>query len=131
MHSNGAVIVMQMPERLSRAEAEMFHAELRPLLEVDHPRIVFDFSCTRDMESAGVEMLLHCMEEAMRRDGDVKLSSLTPSSAVLLELMKVDRLFEIFDTPEEAVRSFQAGTQYQIPQGDWVSSRPGDLETAA
>ena len=36
----------------------------------------------------------------MKRDGDIKLANLSPASAAILELMRVDRLFEIFDTAE-------------------------------
>ena len=53
-------------------------------------------------------MLLHCLEEAMKRDGDLKLAAVSPASAIILELMRVDRVFEVFETPEEAARSFQA-----------------------
>ena len=45
--------------------------ELGPLFEWHRPRIVFDCSQVRSIDSAGVEMLLHCLEEAMKRDGDL------------------------------------------------------------
>ncbi|HTW59096.1 MAG TPA: STAS domain-containing protein [Terriglobales bacterium] len=129
MHSSGSVIVMQAPERLDHTGAAMFLERLKPLLEDSRPRLVLDFSEIRHIDSAGVEMLLLCMEEAMKRDGDVKLAAVPPSSAVILELMKVDRLFEIFDTPEEAVRSFHNLSSYEIPADlQWFDGSPGDLE---
>ena len=42
----------------------------------------------------------------MKRDGDVKLASLSPHAAVILEMTRTDRLFEIYDTASDAVRSF-------------------------
>jgi hypothetical protein len=51
-------------------------------------------------------MLLHCMTQAMKRDGDLKLASLSDQAAVILELTRTDRLFEIYNSAAEAMRSF-------------------------
>jgi len=106
MLTSGPVIVMQMPERLNEAEVCNFMQELGPLLESNRPRIVLDCSQVLSVESAGVETLLHCLEEALKRDGDLKLAALSPQADVILELMRVARVFEAFRTSEEAVRSF-------------------------
>src|SRR5260370_39648877 len=105
MHASRAVSVMQLPERLQDADVEVFLGELQPLLESDRPRIVLDCSQVRYVDSAGVEMLLRCLQKAMTRDGDLKLAAVSPASGVILEHMRVDRLFETFMTTEEAVRS--------------------------
>jgi len=101
-----AVVVKQLPERVSVNEAQQLARELAPLLEGDRPCVVFDFSEVRQLDSAGIEMLLRCMEEAMKRNGDVKLAAVSPQVAVILELTRVDRLFEIFENPVDAVESF-------------------------
>ena len=51
-------------------------------------------------------MLLRCMSEAHKRDGDVKLASLSPQASVVLELTRTERLFEIYENSTEAARSF-------------------------
>ena len=58
------------------------------------------------MDAAGVDMLLQCMAEVTKRDGDLKLASLSPQAAVVLELTRTDRLFEIYESSADAVRSF-------------------------
>lgn len=129
--SSRPVIVMQVPERLYESEAAKFQEELNNLLHAERPRIVLDCSGIRDIDSTGVEMLLLCMDEAMKRDGDVKLAAVAPGSAVILELMKVDRLFEVFDSAEEAVRSFHGFPLHEIPQQQpWIENL-GDLEAAS
>lgn len=133
MSSNGPVIVMEAPEKLSHSEVQAFFAEMQPLLESDRPRLVLDCSQVQHMDSAGIEMLLTCMGEAMKRDGDIKLASLSPALATILELMRVDRLFEIFDTAEDATRSFQAvAVAEAAPSLPWYSSGYGlaDLKSA-
>jgi len=125
------VLIVQAPEQLNRTEAKAFFNELRPLLEEERPRIVLDCSEIKNLDSAGVEVLLISMEEAMKRDGDVKLAAVSPSSAAILELMRVDRLFEIFETCEEAVRSFHSFPSYADPADNaWVPGVLG-LEAAS
>jgi anti-sigma B factor antagonist len=134
MHTRGPVIVMELPEQLNHAEGNAFLAEMRPLLETHRPRIVLDCSQVQHMDSAGIEVLLHCMEEAMKRDGDLKLAALSPASAAILELMRVDRLFEIFATTDEAARSFHAVASIEEPQSPpWYSVPYGlpDLKAAS
>jgi anti-sigma B factor antagonist len=131
MCASRPVIVMQVPERLYESEASTFRQELKNLLQSERPRVVLDCSGIRDIDSTGVEMLLHCMDEAMKRDGDVKLAAVAPGSAVILELMKVDRLFEVFDNADEAVRSFHGFPLPEMPQQQsWIETM-GDLEASA
>ena len=102
----GKVVVKQLPEKVTLSQAREVLAELAPVLEGDRPCLVFDFSDVVQIDSAGIEMLLRCMEEAMKRNGDLKIAALSPQVAVILELTRVDRLFEIFATSTEAAESF-------------------------
>jgi len=133
MYTRGPVIVMELPETLNHVEGEKFVAELQPLLETHRPRIVLDCSQVQHMDSAGIETLLYCMQEAMKRDGDLKLAAVSPAAATIMELMRVDRLFEVFETAEEASRSFQAVVIPEASQSlPWYSSGLGlaDLKIA-
>ncbi|HVI08688.1 MAG TPA: STAS domain-containing protein [Candidatus Binatia bacterium] len=123
MTSRNPVIVMQVPVELNFAEGNEFLLEMQPLLEGDRPRIVLDCSQVMHVDSAGVELLLRCMEEAMKRDGDVKLASVSPTMLAILELMRADRVFEMYESTETAVASFQYlpsnETQQTLP---WYSA---------
>ena len=128
MSTNRPVVVMQLPEQLNLEQVPSFQQELAPLLESHRPRIVLDCSQVRYVDGAGIEMLLYSLEEAMKRDGDLKLAEVSPESKVLLELMRVDRVFEVFATAEEAVRSFSAVPGEPIPHdAPWYSTVFGDL----
>jgi hypothetical protein len=41
-----------------------------------------------------------------RRDGEMRLASLSPQAEVILEISRVSRFFEIFPTVEDAMDSF-------------------------
>lgn len=128
MLTSGPVVIMQLPEELSVKEVQGFMEEMGPLLESNRPRVVLECSQVRSMDSAGVEMLLRCLEEVLKRDGDLKLAALSPEAEVILEIMRVARVFEIYPTSEEAVRSFNAIPAEAIPQdAPWYANLFGDL----
>jgi anti-sigma B factor antagonist len=106
MISGRAVVVKQLPEKMSVEQGRIFFLEVEPILKADRPRMVLDCSKVRQLDSAGIQVLLHCLEEAMKRNGDVKLAGVHPAAAEILELTKVDSLFEAFDSSAEAVNSF-------------------------
>lgn len=108
METSRPVIVKHIPERLTQKQARTFVQEIKPVLQTDRPQVVFNLSQVRQLDAAGVDMLLNCMSEAMKRDGDVKLAALSPQAAVVLELTRTDRLFEIYENSNDAVRSFSS-----------------------
>jgi anti-anti-sigma regulatory factor len=59
------------------------------------------------MDRPVIQLLLCCLEEVMKRNGDVKLSAVSAAARAILRLTGVDRLFEVFDTNAEALISFQ------------------------
>ena len=128
MLTSGPVIIMQLPEELNVREVQAFMREMGPLLESNRPRIVLECSQVRSMDSAGVEMLLRCLEEVLKQDGDLKLAALSAEAEVILEIMRVARVFETFTTSEEAARSFNAIPADAIPQdAPWYANLFGDL----
>src|ERR1700730_14177472 len=110
MNSARPVVVKQLPEKFSVEQARNLLLEVDSSLKADRPRLVLDCSQVRRLDSAGVQALLYCLEEAMKRNGDVKLAAVPRAAAEILELTKVDSLFDAFDSPADAVRSF-----YQFP----------------
>ena len=70
------VVVKRMPERVNGRTARDFLRDVQPFLTTDRPQLVFDLSQVRQLDAAGVEMLLRCMSEAHKRDGDLKLAVL-------------------------------------------------------
>lgn len=108
METSRPVVVKRVPERLNMRQARQFQQEVRPFFRSDRPQVVFDMAAVRQLDAAGIDMLLQCMAEASRRDGDLKLAALSPHAAVVLELTRTDRLFEIYETATDAVKSFSS-----------------------
>jgi anti-anti-sigma factor len=100
------VSVTQLPETVNMRRGRLFFKELESRMNVDRPCIVLDCSKVQEMDRFAIHMLLCCLEEAMKRDGDVRLAAISPSARETLKLTRVDRLFEIYESESEAVNSF-------------------------
>jgi anti-sigma B factor antagonist len=100
------IVVVELPERLTRRHNQTFLREKHALLNTDRPRIVFDFSQVREIDEAGMDMLLHCVRQINRQDGDLTLAAVPAEIRVLLELTCIDRLFEIFESNSDAMESY-------------------------
>jgi anti-anti-sigma factor len=106
MESMRSVIVKRIPEWLNHRQARLFWREIQPIVTADRPQIVFDMSQVRQLDAAGVDVLLKCMGEVMKRDGDLKLAAVSPEACVILEMTRTDRFFEMYESSSDAVRSF-------------------------
>ena len=122
MTAGRLVVVKQLPASLDANECNAIFQELMPHFESDRPCLVFDFFAVRSLDSLGVELLLRCVEAVMKRNGDLKLAAVSPEIAVVLEMTRVDRLFEIFRNCADAVESF-----HRFSAGSLLSSTRPDL----
>jgi anti-sigma B factor antagonist len=102
-----AVTVKQMPAALHTKQKQMFLREMENCLSARRPCIVLDCSEAKQIDRTFLHLLLCCLEEAMKRNGDVRLAAVPPEMREILKRARVDRLFRIFETCAEAADSFQ------------------------
>lgn len=108
-----AVIVMQIPEVAGDAEVLSCTQELRKCMEgVGRPRVVLDCMAVTEMGRHTIRLLLGCLEEAIKRNGDARLAGLSPSAEAILGLFGIDRLFRIFPSTADGIESFD-----RLPKG--------------
>lgn len=126
-----AVAVKQLPETMSIKQRRIFFHELESCMSVDRPRIVLDCSNVRRLDTSVIHLLLCCLEEAMKRNGDVKLAAVPPAARTILELTGVNRLFDIFESTADAVNSFYRHPAGAVPQLLLPGSSHRESESAA
>ncbi len=117
-----AVRVHQVPEQLTAKRGRSFLRDLQMHAEAERPRFVLDCSMIFVMDYPTIDLLLSCLEEVMKYNGDVRLASLSPAAELALRVAGIHRLFETYATTESAVQSF-----HQRP----ISLAPLGLETEA
>ena len=103
------VAVVQLPTELGIAAERALFQEVERCMDSERPCVVIDCSSISQLHDSQVYLLLSCLEEAMKRNGDIKLAGLPSGSDGVLEGNGVGRLFEVFATIADAVNSFQSG----------------------
>jgi anti-anti-sigma regulatory factor len=100
------LVVEQLPQVDSTKQAQAFLRQLKSSMSMKDPRVVLDCSQVRQMNAPLVYILLCCLEETIKRNGDVKLAGLPPAALAVLNVTGVNRVFETYDTILEALNSF-------------------------
>jgi anti-sigma B factor antagonist len=101
-------ISMLTPQgRLDAAGARPLEAKLKQHLAEGKTCLVVDLHATRYIGSNGLRVLLAALKEANRHGGSLKLCGLAPRLKEIFAMAGFDRVFEIFDTREQAEKSFR------------------------
>lgn len=92
---------------LSDPEVSNFHNRLRALKEEKIISVVVDLSRVDLISSAGVGALVGGAKTLREVSGDLRLASLSERThSVLIVIARLSSVFSIFDTVDEAVKSF-------------------------
>ena len=71
----------------------------------DVPDVVVDLTGVEFLDSAGVGVLVGLFKNSRLRGGRARFCGMTPGVRSVLELIQLDRIFEIYDDVEDAVRA--------------------------
>src|ERR1700723_3704441 len=110
IHQTNIVSVKELPETFHVKQRRNFMREFQISLNEGRPCIVIDCSKAQNMDRGALFLLLCCLEEAMKRRGDVRLATISRQAQLLLQATGIGRLFKIFDQVADAVNSYGRGT---------------------
>jgi anti-sigma B factor antagonist len=105
----GHVSVVDLSGRITIGEGDVLLREkVHELLDGGRTQILLNLEKVKYMDSAGIGELVACYKRAKEKNGVVKL--LNPSGKVydLLQLTKLEEVFETFRDEREALVSFAA-----------------------
>ncbi len=95
--------------RLVAACSEEFKAEMFDRL-AGQKKVVFDLSKMAHIDSSGLGVLVSILQWLNANGGIIKLACLQPRPKNVFDITHVCRLFEIYDTVDAALASFNAPT---------------------
>ena len=79
---------------------------VREAIDAGERRLVIDFSRTGYIDSSGLGALVSISKKVREAGGDLRLAGLNEDLRSLFELTKLDTLFSIADTREQALAAF-------------------------
>jgi anti-sigma B factor antagonist len=106
MSTRRSVTIEQLPEITSEEQGRRFLSMVQNRMGDRRPGLVLDCSGLTQMDRPVLHLLLSCLEEAMKRNGDARLASVSPTAQAMLKVIGADRLFQIFPSNADAVNSF-------------------------
>ncbi len=104
---NGKImIVFVREERLDAHNSPELKAEINRLFEEGAQNLLIDLKDVRFIDSSGLGVLVSGFKNASTRQGSLKLSSLQTQVKSMFELTRLHRVFDIFQTTDEALESY-------------------------
>lgn len=70
-------------------------------------QLLLDLSALEFVDSSGLGAFLSCLRQLQAAGGDLKIVGVTKPVRTLFELVRMHRLLDIFNTRDEALRSYR------------------------
>ena len=102
---SGDVAVAHCRGPLTRTDEYDFRSRLRTLLPV-HAKLVLDCAELEWVDSGGMGALVAIFVSFRSFAGDIRLAAMPPNVREGLKVCSLDKVFQSFETADEAVRSY-------------------------
>jgi len=101
--SYGEAEVVHLPEKLTMANASEIKNSINQMIESGRHRLVVDMAGVNFTDSSGLAVLVALYKGIGAKNGRAVLLSPQPSVQSLLELTRLQELFEIYQDPRAAI----------------------------
>lgn len=103
----GDVAIVDLAGRITLGEGSgLLHKTIRDLVGAGSKNILLNMKDVSYLDSAGLGELIGSYATVTNQGGQIKLEHLQSKIQDLLQLTKLYTVFPVYDTEEEAVRSF-------------------------
>jgi anti-sigma B factor antagonist len=100
------ILVVEVDGQLVVGNRQAFKQLVLDALDAGERRFVVDFTRTAYIDSSGLGVLVSLSKKIRDESGDLKLAGLNDDLKTLFELTKLDTLFAIAGTPDQAIAAF-------------------------
>ncbi len=105
---HGDIIVINLEgDVMGGPEAVRLNEEINHLLDEGNLQVVLDLGRVKRMNSSGLGILINALTTFKQNGGDLKLAGPTPLVKNLLNITRLDEIFEAYEDRESAIGSFQ------------------------
>ncbi len=96
------VIVEILETRIDAKSALSFKAKINELILQGHELILLDLAKVEFIDSSGLGAIVSCLK-TINRQGELALCCISNKVLTMFQITRMDRVFQIFSTKEEAV----------------------------
>jgi len=100
------VVIIGVDGQLIVGNRHEIKKQVLDAVEAGDTKFVIDFAATGYIDSSGLGVLVSLAKKVREAGGDLRLAGLNDDLRTLFELTKLDTLFSIMDSTEEAVGAF-------------------------
>jgi anti-sigma B factor antagonist len=97
-------------------ESSQLRSKIRQLVGTGKTRLVLDLGDVSLIDSSGLGTLVSSFTTATAQGGTIKLANLTKRFSDQLNITKLVTVFDVYNSAEEAVKSFASGDQVIRPR---------------
>ena len=98
VHCRGRIVFGEEADELRRVVLNLLK---------ETPRVVMNLAWVDHIDSCGLGTLVASFISPRHREAEIKLAGLSPRARRALMATNVDRLFKVYDSTEEAIKSFR------------------------
>ena len=98
----GTAIVGFAVDNLDASNVKAFKQTMEPVLS-GHHRVLLDMAALKFVDSSGLGALLSCLRIMNNKDSQLALFGMTKPVRALFELVRMHRVFGIYDSEQEAL----------------------------
>ncbi len=89
---------------IEKGQAVQMLYEIERFIEKKENKFILDLTALRYMNSTGLNILINVLTKSRKAGGDLAIFGLTPKVSELLVITKLDTIFNIVSSREEAIK---------------------------
>lgn len=101
------VTVISVDQRLDALAAPKFRETIKKMSEQSKTKLIIDMTKTKLIDSSGCGVLVASLRTLLKNHGDIKIARPSPQVKTLFGLTRLDRVFDIYEDLDEAIKSFR------------------------
>lgn len=107
MNSENNILIVEIKEKRATVDfSGTLKEDLIKKIEGGDINVVVDLSASEFVDSSFLGALVAGLKKSTMKSGDLKIVGLQPPVRAMFELTRLYRIFDIFDTVDDAVKSF-------------------------
>ncbi len=104
-----SVLILEVKGKvMGGPDATVFQDTIKSEISNGNKKFIFDLGGVDWMNSSGLGILIGGLSALRKSGGDLRLSSVTEKIDEVLRITKLDKVFDIYSTTDEAVASYES-----------------------